>query len=182
MTEELWAALNLENWRGNPEARLMIVGEAPLQSCELAGVPFSGRDGRRLDALLARLGLGAEDVFILAAPPRTCRTGMEVERVALKVRRARLRSIVLACKPRAALALGTHATRILGFDSVASVRGDVLMWDAGAFQIPVVYSWHPTQIRKARHGEKTKLEEQALKDLQLAWLTGLNIFETKDSK
>lgn len=55
---------------GDPQARLMIVGEAPgCRGADRTGVPFTGdRSGRRLQALLIALGLSAESDPGLPAP------------------------------------------------------------------------------------------------------------------
>ena len=47
---------------GDPQARVMIVGEAPgYLGADRTGVPFTGdRSGRRVQALLIRLGLSEE--------------------------------------------------------------------------------------------------------------------------
>ena len=42
---------------GNPQARLMFVGEAPGREEDLEGVPFVGRSGQLLDLMLAPIGL-----------------------------------------------------------------------------------------------------------------------------
>ena len=49
---------------GNPDARVMIVGEAPGKNEDLQGRPFVGAAGKLLDELLAVAGLKREDVFI----------------------------------------------------------------------------------------------------------------------
>jgi len=51
-------------YRGNPQARLMIVGEAPGRDEDLQGKPFVGRAGQLLDKMLAAIGLGEDDVHI----------------------------------------------------------------------------------------------------------------------
>jgi DNA polymerase len=55
---------------GDPHARLMIVGEAPgYLGADRTGVPFTGdRSGRRVQALLMRLGLSEESDPAVAAP------------------------------------------------------------------------------------------------------------------
>ena len=55
---------------GDPQAQLMIVGEAPgHRGADRTGVPFTGdRSGRRLQALLIGLGLSAESDLALPAP------------------------------------------------------------------------------------------------------------------
>lgn len=52
--------------RGNPEARVLAVGEAPGASEDAAGIAFCGRSGRLLDALFAEAGLStAQDLLIV---------------------------------------------------------------------------------------------------------------------
>ena len=51
--------------RGNPQARVMVIGEAPGASEDEQGRPFVGRSGQLLDQLLLMAGLDpAADVFI----------------------------------------------------------------------------------------------------------------------
>ena len=49
---------------GNPDARIVLVGEAPGANEDRLGRPFVGAAGRFLDTLLAEAGLRREDVFI----------------------------------------------------------------------------------------------------------------------
>ena len=57
-------AKNLCFYRGLPQARVMLVGEAPGREEDLAGKPFVGRAGQLLDKMLAAIGLGEEHVHI----------------------------------------------------------------------------------------------------------------------
>lgn len=50
--------------RGNPKARVMVVGEAPGREEDIAGSPLVGRSGQLLDRMLATIGLGADDAYI----------------------------------------------------------------------------------------------------------------------
>ena len=49
---------------GNPEAQLMIVGEAPGAEEDRQGLPFVGPAGRLLDRMLAAIGLDRSAVYI----------------------------------------------------------------------------------------------------------------------
>lgn len=49
---------------GDPNAEIMFVGEAPGAAEDAAGLPFVGRSGQLLDAMLAAAGLRREAVFI----------------------------------------------------------------------------------------------------------------------
>ena len=51
--------------RGNPLARLMLIGEGPGQHEDETGLPFMGRAGQLLDQILASVGLDEEqDIYI----------------------------------------------------------------------------------------------------------------------
>lgn len=45
---------------GNPEAEIMLIGEAPGASEDMQGVPFCGESGKLLDMILATIGLKRE--------------------------------------------------------------------------------------------------------------------------
>ena len=67
-------ATNLVPGEGNPDADVVIVGEAPGASEDKQGRPFVGSAGKLLDRLLDEAGLVREDVFITnvvkARPPK----------------------------------------------------------------------------------------------------------------
>ncbi|MGO8951820.1 MAG: uracil-DNA glycosylase [Rhodomicrobium sp.] len=50
--------------RGSPNARIMLIGEAPGRDEDAKGLPFVGRAGQLLDRMLAAIGLTEEDVYI----------------------------------------------------------------------------------------------------------------------
>lgn len=49
---------------GNPEARLVFVGEAPGETEDYGGMPFIGRAGKLLDQILEENGLSRKDIWI----------------------------------------------------------------------------------------------------------------------
>lgn len=57
-------AMNTVFARGNPEAKLMIVGEAPGREEDEQAKPFVGRSGQLLDKMLAAIGLDETQVYI----------------------------------------------------------------------------------------------------------------------
>jgi DNA polymerase len=54
---------------GNPEARIMFVGEAPGREEDLEGLPFVGRSGKLLDRMLAAIGLDRKAAYIANIVP-----------------------------------------------------------------------------------------------------------------
>ncbi len=55
---------NLVFGEGDPDARLMLVGEAPGEEEDLSGRPFVGRAGQLLDRVLASVDLDRDAVYI----------------------------------------------------------------------------------------------------------------------
>ncbi|MBA5778434.1 uracil-DNA glycosylase [Stappia sp. F7233] len=62
-------AKNLVFADGNPESRVMFVGEAPGRDEDLQGLPFVGRSGQLLDRMLAAIGLDRSSVYIANVVP-----------------------------------------------------------------------------------------------------------------
>lgn len=49
---------------GNPDARIVFIGEAPGKSEDEQGKPFIGRAGKFLAEMLATIGLNRDDIYI----------------------------------------------------------------------------------------------------------------------
>jgi len=49
---------------GNPDAKLVFIGEAPGKNEDLQGKPFVGAAGKFLDEMLASIGMKRKDVYI----------------------------------------------------------------------------------------------------------------------
>ncbi len=54
---------------GNPQARVMFVGEAPGRDEDIEGLPFVGRSGKLLDRMIAAIGLDRSKVYIANVIP-----------------------------------------------------------------------------------------------------------------
>ncbi len=57
-------AMNLVFGDGNPQARIVLIGEAPGADEDRQGVPFVGASGQLLDKMLASIGLDRSNVFL----------------------------------------------------------------------------------------------------------------------
>jgi uracil-DNA glycosylase len=55
---------NLVFGKGNPNAKILFIGEAPGEKEDLQGIPFVGAAGKQLNKLLSLLNLSLEDVYI----------------------------------------------------------------------------------------------------------------------
>ena len=54
---------------GNPNAKLMLVGEAPGRDDDIEGLPFVGRSGKLLNLMLAAIGF--DRGVVIAMNPQT---------------------------------------------------------------------------------------------------------------
>lgn len=55
---------NLVFGEGDPDARLVLIGEAPGEDEDESGRPFVGRAGQLLDKVLASVGIDRHDIYI----------------------------------------------------------------------------------------------------------------------
>ncbi len=98
---------------GDPDADLMLVGEAPGFHEDKQGYPFVGQAGKLLDRLLAGIGLTRQDVFVanvLKCRPPGNRDPMPDEIEACEGHLFRQIALV---EPRAVATLGNFATKLL---------------------------------------------------------------------
>jgi DNA polymerase len=133
---------------GNPQARIMIVGEAPGRDEDEIGRPFVGRAGQLLDRMLAAIALTREHVYIANTvpwrPPGN-RTPTPQEIAILQPFIARQ---IELCAPEILFTLGAPATQtLLGQkDGILRLRGRWFDYACGARTIPALASLHPAYL------------------------------------
>jgi len=143
------AGTNMVIYRGNPEAKLMIIGEAPGPEEDKQGVPFVGRAGKLLDQILEAVDFDPEeDVFITNAvfrlPPgeggKSFRkpTSQEID-----FYKPYLLEIIRLIDPKIMLLSGNVAIEaILGESGVTRLRGKWFPWH-GRWTMPI---FHPAYL------------------------------------
>ena len=134
---------------GNPQAEVMIIGEAPGADEDRIGEPFVGRSGHLLDKMLSAIGLQRQDCYItnvLPWRPPGNRTPTDSE-VAVCVPFL-LRQIELV-KPKILLLLGGRAANAILNDasSISQLRGRIIDYTAeNGTVIPTLSSYHPAYL------------------------------------
>ena len=129
---------------GDPDARLMFVGEGPGRDEDAQGEPFVGRAGQKLNSLIEKLGLKRADVYITnvvkCRPPEN-RTPMPEEITACHPYLERQLEVV---RPRVIVALGLPAAQtLLGLkDSMGQLRRQ--RYRLG--QAVVITTYHPAYV------------------------------------
>jgi len=162
----------LVHWRGSASARLFIIGAAPGADEDVAGRPFVGPAGRKLDEALAMTGRTAEDVF--ATNTVACRPPGNRQPLIDEVRacRNRLNTMLDIVRPGAVVMLGGTAAKLMGVSSLKQWRGALTEWeflDRGkARRYPAVCSWHPAYILRQGLGEAA-LTKVLAGDIATAW-------------
>lgn len=145
------SALNTVFADGNPEADLMVIGEAPGQEEDQQGLPFVGKSGKLLDRMLASIGLyRTENVYITNVLPwrplENRKPSLEEVAVCLPFL---LRHIELAA-PKVLLLLGASAASglLARSEGVSRLRGhwhDVASSGLSS-PIPAMPSFHPAYL------------------------------------
>jgi DNA polymerase len=129
---------------GNPNARVVFVGEGPGADEDRSGRPFVGRAGQLLDKMIQSVGWKREDVYICnvvkCRPPgnrnpeldevATCRPFLERQ-----LRAIRPRVIVTLGKPAATTLLGRNV-------AITRERGIWGEWEG----IPLMPTLHPAYV------------------------------------
>jgi uracil-DNA glycosylase family 4 len=134
---------------GNPESRLLLIGEAPGRSEDIEGKPFVGAAGRLLDELISGIGLSRKDVFITnvvkCRPPEN-RDPFPKEVETCTPYLSRQIGII---GPRFIVTLGKHSTAYvlqkakLPFNSVTQARGKVYSTSLLGIETAVFPTFHP---------------------------------------
>ena len=99
--------------RGNPRAKLMIIGEAPGFYEDKQGLPFVGKAGQLLNQMLKSIGMGEEEVYI--ANVLKCRPPNNRDPEAFEISQCRgyLSQQIEIIAPKLILALGRFAGHFL---------------------------------------------------------------------
>ena len=146
---------------GDPNARLLFVGEGPGADEDMQGLPFVGRAGQLLNNMITAMGLSREQVYIAnivkCRPPKN-RVPEPVE--ATTCSQFLLRQIDIV-RPKVLVALGsTAATYLLGGKSpLSALRGRI----HEAYGAKLIVTYHPAFLLRDPRQKK-----EAWADLQIA--------------
>ncbi|MDG1357311.1 MAG: uracil-DNA glycosylase [Akkermansiaceae bacterium] len=157
---------------GNPDADIMLIGEAPGYDEERLAEPFVGKAGQKLDGILKAMGVDRKNAYITnivkyrpAMPNQTTNnrqpTGLELEAFLPFIRKE-----IEVVAPKVIIALGVTSAQTLlaSNESVASLRGKFHQFNA----IPLRVSFHPSYIlQNEATSEKRKIWEDMLAVMDL---------------
>jgi len=133
---------------GNPEARIMFVGEAPGRDEDIEGVPFIGRSGKLLDNMIAAIGLDRTRAYIANVipwrPPGNRTPSPHETQICLPFIRRQIELVdpdILVClgKPSSQAVLDLK-------DGIMRTRGRWYDYDTGRRTIRAMATFHPAYL------------------------------------
>jgi len=141
---------------GNPNAKIMIIGEGPGANEDLEGVPFIGRTGELLDKMLFSINLDRENVYIsnvvnYRPPENRNPTKEEIARYL-----PYLVKHIEIINPQILILLGSTAfNAIIDNDKVISnARGKWIEKKIGICNTSVIVSFHPAFLMRQPDSKK----------------------------
>jgi DNA polymerase len=136
---------------GNPQSRIMFVGEAPGYDEDVSGVPFVGRSGKLLDLMLTAIGLDRTSAYIANVvpwrPPGNRTPTPQETAICLPFIR---RQIELA-NPEILVCLGGPAAQtLIGIkEGITRSRGRWFNYDTGTREVRAIATFHPAFLLRS---------------------------------
>ncbi|MBB5046704.1 DNA polymerase [Rhodopseudomonas rhenobacensis] len=136
---------------GNPQARIMLVGEAPGREEDIEGLPFVGRSGKLLDRMLAAIGLDRSKVYIANVipwrpPGNRTPTPQETQTCLPFIQRQ-----IELVDPEILVTLGNPSTQTLlsTREGIMKTRGRWIDYDTGSRRIHALPTFHPAYLLRS---------------------------------
>jgi uracil-DNA glycosylase family 4 len=133
---------------GNPQARVMFVGEAPGRDEDIEGLPFVGRSGKLLDRMMTAIGLTRANAYIANIvpwrPPGNRTPTPQESAICLPFT---LRQIELVDPDVLVCLGGPSAHTLLGSrDGILKTRGRWFTFHTGSREIRATATLHPAYL------------------------------------
>lgn len=144
---------------GNPDSKILFLGEAPGKFEDLKGIPFVGAAGKLLDKLLATINLKREDIYItnvvkFRPPNNRPPTPKEIESF-----REYLNQEIDIINPKVIITLGRFAMeKFLPNQKISQIHGQKFDIDINGQIRTLVPMFHPAAALRATKVRKL-LEE-----------------------
>ena len=142
---------------GDPNADIVIVGEAPGKNEDLKGEPFVGRGGKLLDKILAAINLNRKEVFVLNV--LKCRPPENRDPKPQEISECEpyLKKQLQLIKPKLIVALGRIAamTLLRTKDSLTNMRNKIHKYE----NIDLIVTYHPAALLRNPNFKKPTWED-----------------------
>ena len=136
---------------GNPQSRVMFVGEAPGREEDIEGLPFVGRSGKLLDRMIAAIGLDRSTAYIANVipwrpPGNRTPTPLETQICLPFIQRQ-----IELVDPDILVTLGNPSSQtLLGTrDGIMKTRGRWFDYNTGTRAIRAMATFHPAYLLRS---------------------------------
>jgi DNA polymerase len=136
---------------GNPQARIMFVGEAPGREEDIEGLPFVGRSGKLLDRMIAAIGLDRSSAYIANVipwrPPGNRTPTPQETQICLPFIQRQIELV----NPDVLVTLGNPSTQTLlsTREGIMKTRGKWFDYDTGTRMIRALATFHPAYLLRS---------------------------------
>jgi uracil-DNA glycosylase len=136
---------------GNPQARIMFVGEAPGRDEDIEGLPFVGRSGKLLDRMIAAIGLDRSKAYIANVipwrPPGNRTPTPQETQICLPFIQRQIELV----NPDVLVTLGNPSTQTLlqTREGIMRTRGKWHNYDTGTRTIRAIATFHPAYLLRS---------------------------------
>ncbi len=156
---------NLVFGEGNPNAQLMIIGEAPGEDEDLSGRPFVGRAGQLLDKILESVEIKREDIYITNIVKYRPPNNRNPKTEELKVSEPVLIEQIEIIRPQIIATLGNFSSQYLlnTKEGITRIHGEFREWRSGIRLMPI---YHPAYLLRNPSREKGKPKWQTWQDMK----------------
>lgn len=129
---------------GNPDTKVVFIGEAPGKSEDEQGKPFVGASGRLLSEFLDSIGLSREQVYITNIvkyrPPNNRDPSEQEKQAFLPILYAQLNTIM----PGVVVTLGRHSTNCFLPDlQISNIHGQIFNIKVDNQEMNIFPMYHP---------------------------------------
>ncbi len=152
---------------GNPQAPLMLIGEAPGRDEDLQGLPFVGRSGQLLNRMLAAINLDRQSVYISNILPWRPPGNRKPTNEEVAMFRPFVQKHIALVAPRLIVYLGGVAAAALSGESegITRLRGRWLTYEDADRSIPAMATYHPAfLLRQPQRKKESWIDLQAIQN------------------
>ena len=145
-------AMNLVFSDGNPEAEVMLIGEAPGADEDRQGKPFVGQSGQLLRKIFESVGLSLDKIYISNVLPWRPPGNRQPTPAEIEMFRPFLKKHIELIKPKCLMLIGGTACKALlnTREGITKIRGKWLELDAGNGNVPkAMATYHPAYLLRS---------------------------------
>jgi DNA polymerase len=147
---------------GNPQAKIVIIGESPGSDEDQQGLPFVGKSGQKLTEMLKSAGINREDAFITNSVKCRPPGNRNPEPNEIQACNYYLWEQLRIISPEIVITLGKFASGLFFTDNCSmsemrrlSLRGIIFWTGEDRTSYKIISTYHPAYILRNANEEET---------------------------